>query len=232
MPLPVGCCCSYLAGDYAGAAGHIFEASKYLKAIKAKKAVNGYAEIPVRGVRRRLTQENRDDALAWFGVQAADILADAGIKPPYTLVPVPSGAAAIGTSIRPRTVLQALAIEREVGNDDVTVADIVRWDEPLKSAHEDGPRFADQLYPHIRFTREPTKGARVVLVDDVLTSGGHFKAIRAALERKGARVVYGLCAARTVHEQVHDSWAIVNLTLEDWTPPTILQRFFGAKPKQ
>jgi hypothetical protein len=111
----------------------------------------------------------------------------------------------------------AEAIRAEVASDDVTLLDAIQWDEPLVPAREGGPRFAEQLYPHVRVVCEVPEGSRIVLVDDVMTSGGHARAIAAHLVRHGAQVLHVVCGGHAVYAPTPDSWALIKLELPDYS---------------
>ena len=52
------------------------------------------------------------------------------------------------------------------------------------------------------------QGEQVVLVDDVLTLGGHLRACAAKLREEGADVLLGLCAARADQIPAKDPFAV------------------------
>ena len=52
-----------------------------------------------------------------------------------------------------------------------------------------------------------------ILIDDVLTSGGHLQAGVAELTNKGANVVLGICALKAAQEPVSDPFARVVIAL-------------------
>jgi hypothetical protein len=146
------------------------------------------------------------------------MLAAAGIAPPYSLVPVPSSGLAVGLDVVSRTVALAEAIRVTVDSPDVTVLDAIRWDVPLAPAHEGGPRFADEVYPHVRVVAALAELTRIVLVDDVKTSGGHFQAVAAGLREERGDIVYAVGGGRTVYEPPADSWAVITEVLPDYDP--------------
>lgn len=67
-------------------------------------------------------------------------------------------------------------------------------------------------------TEKLAPGTRVVLVDDVLTSGGHFQACSAKLKVGGAQVLIGICGRRTVHDQDRRPFDIFEEQVEDYEP--------------
>lgn len=216
MPLTVVSICSYLADRYPeGNPGRVMEACKFIKAIKGKKPVVGYAWIPVRGQQKKLEQPNRDRAIAWFGQMAADWLA-ANVTPPYSLVPVPNSSATT-TRHRPRTALLAQAVSAATGQ---PALDVLRWHQDLGAASEhQGTRDPETIFGNIREIAPVPRG-RVVLVDDVLTTGGHVRAVAAFLRQKGAVVRRAICAGRTVHDDdlPQDCFALSFDDYDDYEP--------------
>jgi orotate phosphoribosyltransferase len=57
-----------------------------------------------------------------------------------------------------------------------------------------------------------------VLVDDVVTSGGHLRACAAKLTVDGAGVPLAVCAGRTLYDQEKDAFEIVEESLKDYEP--------------
>ena len=69
----------------------------------------------------------------------------------------------------------------------------------MVSARKGGPRFGDQLYPHLVVAPNAAAEPRVILVDDVKTSGGHLAAAEARVREIGIKVARAICGARTVY---------------------------------
>ena len=84
---------------------------------------------------------------------------------------------------------------------DAYVFDVLRWKTPIMKAHEGGERDPLTLLDLLDEPLEPiTRGMRVVLVDDVMTKGGHMAACARLLAEHGAAVRLGVVAAHAVHE--------------------------------
>lgn len=70
-----------------------------------------------------------------------------------------------------------------------------------------GTRNPEVLLKNLAVTGR-VRGATVVLVDDVLTSGGHLQACSALLRQHGAEVEMAFCAGRADDTQPDDLFAI------------------------
>src|ERR1700747_817039 len=79
-----------------------YPALKFVKAVKGKP-FTGYADLKILGRWKRLTTENADDAVIWFGELAAAQIAERGIRPPLVLVPIPNSSCTVNNSKVPRT---------------------------------------------------------------------------------------------------------------------------------
>jgi hypothetical protein len=166
--------------------------NKFVDAIKGRP-VKGYGHVQLLGEtdKRRLTSANSARAPVWFGVMAAPLLTSHGIER-AVLVPVPNAECTVGVSAS-RTAALASAL---AACSDADVADILRWDRIWPSASEHGgSRDPSVLCRRLKLvgTIEPRPH---VLIDDVLTSGGHLRAASYVLRSRGASVVLAICAAK------------------------------------
>ena len=224
MTLKVVSFCSYLvAGEYPPEQ-NAFEAGAFIKAIKGKK-VNGYAwlSMPGRKARLKLTDENKEQAFKVFGRMAYAWLEESeNVKPPLVIVPVPNSSSTVGSKGRPRTALLADALAAECGTEHAEVVDALRWKEDLGATHSgSGSRNVRKLHSILQSIETFEKGCRVVLVDDVKTTGAHLRAAEAMLRRKMEAVVpLALCAGRAVHlEDVPEDCLVPAVdVLEDFDP--------------
>lgn len=188
----------------------------------AVKAVKG--EI-VRGRQQRIKLGNRtfvygpgqpqggvDLWLTW----AAPRVEEAVPHGPIVLVPVPNSGAVVGGAANFRTAVLARQLAAAIGPR-VSVATELWWSEPMTPAHEGGPRFAHQLYPFLVAQPDQQPGTRV-LVDDVMTSGGHFQACAAKLREIGHEPGVAICCGRTKHEQLEHPFVVPVEELPDFDP--------------
>ena len=135
---------------------------------------------------------------------------------PVALVPVPNRNTVHGTSPDFPTAQLAQRVADAVGPR-VNVSTELWWDQEMEPASEGGPRYAHQLYPHLVLEESPAAGRRVLL-DDVLTSGGHLKASAAKLREMGHDPQFAICCGRTAHEQLDNPFAVPVEELPDFDP--------------
>jgi adenine/guanine phosphoribosyltransferase-like PRPP-binding protein len=88
------------------------------------------------------------------------------------------------------------------------------------ASEEQGPRHPAELYPHLCVTGRLIirPGHQYVLVDDVLTSGGHLRAAAAFLRASGADPVLAVCGARADSVAQADPFQRRIDELEDFEP--------------
>jgi hypothetical protein len=198
-----------------------FDANKWIKALKGR-TVNGYAHVPVRGANVRLNSGNASKAADWFGMKAADYISKKTFKGPFNVVPVPNSGNIVTSNSKPRTRRLAAALCDHLG-DGSTVVDCLRWKKALGSASkEHGPRDAAILYKNLAFLDDENSVVDsdlwVILVDDVMTSGGHIRACAAKLASKDLTVGITLCGGKTVHQPDKPAFYTFEDKLEIYEP--------------
>jgi len=103
------------------------------------------------------------------------------------IVPVPNGNATIADD----DLFQTLKIARGIASKsegNLTAFDALRWSEPMGKAHKkERRRDVDQHLDALRV--KPGCGKRVILFDDVVTSGSQLCAAKIKLEEAGYDVV-------------------------------------------
>ncbi|MGB9069383.1 MAG: hypothetical protein WCC21_12520 [Candidatus Acidiferrales bacterium] len=188
--------------------------------------MNKYAIVPVRGETKRLSNENSEDAANWFGVFVADHFTKRKVEGPFLVVPVPNSDCLASSTVKPRTRKLAKAVCDQLRNGS-TVVDCLRCKKDLGSASKDGgPREAEILYGNLvvlkdvikAALKDVEKGTKVLLVDDVTTSGGHLRACAAKLESEGIAVDQIVCGGKTVYDQNNKAFHIYEYKLDEYEP--------------
>ncbi len=194
--LKVFSCCAY-STLFDSRTDAEWNALQFVRAIK-RKPLRGYAHVPLpNGTRAYLDQSNATSAPEWFGqMAAARVTWDRTGR--LALVPIPDSPCALGTSVPSKTLGLAEALRAALPADKAAV-DVLRWGEPMPSAHRaGGTRDPQELYSRLRLTSRklPPGLPQIVLVDDVLASGGHLRAAAAFLTDCGGCVLAAVCAGR------------------------------------
>jgi predicted amidophosphoribosyltransferase len=214
MSLQVVSFSTYRTGGFWRGSDH--DAHKFIEAIK-DRPVNGYARILVRGLWHSFDNTNRHSVVLWFAQLAADYLEANHAAAGALLVPVPGSKVDVHFAGMSRVSLLAHAVANEL-HDGTLVRDVLRWREPMPSAHEkSGTRNPDELFHNLLVTENLEK-ANVTLVDDVMTSGGHLQACAAKLRESGATVQMALVAGRADGDWSDDAFAVRTEDIGDYEP--------------
>jgi len=214
MPLHVASFSTYLTRVDGPWNPDDYNARDFIYAVKDRD-ITKYAWVRVRGKWQKFTNDNRQDVVAWFAEMVAEYFEGNPVELPVVLVPVPGSKHDIDFQGTPRTAVLAEQIATRL-DQDVSIVDVLRWIEAMPSANaQGGTREAEALFANLVVTGD-VAGMRVVLIDDVLTSGGHLRACAARLREAGADVVLAICAGRADQTQATDPFAVRHDELHDY----------------
>jgi len=194
--------CGYPA--YKGYNDADFQARNLVKSLK-RQSFNGYSLIRGQdGVERRVDAESPDAALRIFTAWALPVLNSLGLGR-CVLVPIPSSQhVERGQQFTANRLAEAINVRADGA---YVVEPCLTQREAVLASSKGGSRkyvdIRENLVCHSEF-----RGERVVLVDDVCTSGNHLKASAEILRRAGAEVGHAICAGRTVWERPPNIFSI------------------------
>jgi hypothetical protein len=203
--------CQYLTSGNVVMRSADYDATLLVHAVKGKDIKpTQYATVQVGGAWVSIRNANRDRAIEWFAEWAAPIVT--GIAPvKKVLVPIPNRRAFVGSGVEPRTAALAAAIQAKIG-DDAVCADVLRWRRELPKSTNEASRKPEVLLPDLLLVGEIPWG-RVVLVDDVFTSGGPAIASAWRLSDAGRAANTLVCCGRTTWLQLDDPFNVPSETL-------------------
>lgn len=212
MPLEVVSFATYLTNVAIAWRDEDHAALKFVKAVKGKP-FTGYAWVPVGDKMRRLNQQNGDDAIDWFAIMAAVRLHDE-TSDDIVLTPIPNSRCTKTNRKIPRTLRIAETVAARAG---IEVLDCLRWKEAMTPSSQGGTRNPQELYDKLVEIQDATD-AKIILIDDIRTTGAHLVAAKAFLQRKKAKCVMAVCAGRTVWAPEENPFAILQEDLPNFEP--------------
>ena len=188
-----------------------YRARNLVKAVK-REAFRGFSNWSITGAtpqRLRVddTPEGQANALKIACLLLAKRLVDAEIDQ-ADVVPVPSSQhVRIGEEFTGSRISDAL----QAVHGGMRSRPVLRFATPQQKSHDEGSRNPNLILPHLR-SASVTALKRVVLLDDVMTSGGHLRAARRHLTARGVDVIGAIVIGRTVWERPDDMF---NMPAED-----------------
>jgi hypothetical protein len=168
-------------------------AHKFIQILKGE-VPSGYAWLPrPNGTKVKITNAQPAGAFEVWGSFAAQKAAQIYPNGAY-LIPIPTASClAIGDDPKGRTLANVVA-ERLQGFE---ALDALHWNEQFVKASKGGPRDPDILFGNVQ-VRTDLEKRPVILIDDVITGGGHAIACARALRWAGHEVRHVIAAAHTV----------------------------------
>jgi hypothetical protein len=139
--------------------------------------------------------KTRREALDWFGCLGALFLEAGKFEQPLQLLPIPGSDCTVSESKPPSTLVLAEAVRR-TARIATGISDCLRWTRPRVPSHLGGTRDSARLLRDLVLVGRPS-GGRVVLIDDVVTTGAHLAAAAARLQTEGYDCHEAICVART-----------------------------------
>lgn len=169
------------------------DAHMFAQTIKGNP-INGYVTVKgVDGKWYKATSEKPEPAFHVFGTWAAQIIGQLNL-PAGPLIAVPSSSCVtLGGDTKGRKLVDTIAAYAPNRH----ALNALHWDDAMQKAQAGGERDADALFGRLRVLH-PMAPATVVLVDDVVTTGGHLIACARALRHFGHTVEHAIAAAQTV----------------------------------
>ena len=185
-----------------------YEAMKLVKALKGLP-FKGYASLLTpTGALVTVRENDTVGAFRIFGEWAAAKLAELGVADGVLMAVPSSSCIGMGTDAKGQKLVEAIR-QRSTAFQPI---DGLWWKEEFNKSAKGGTRNSAALEANLVVREGPT--SKVVLVDDVVSSGGHLLACARALRAKGHTVEHALCAAQTVNTHPGNIWKIESRDLE------------------
>jgi hypothetical protein len=206
MPLIVRSRAQYLTRPVDNMRSADYNATHLVKAVKGLPLhPNSYSRVPIDGRSVRITEANKDRAMDWFAEWAADHVNTLG-RHRKIIVPVPSSKTTLSSPPDFRTAEIARRIAARCVN--TMPFPSLRFKKEMPNSREEGgTRDPGELYAEMELLRNLPPG-ELILLDDVLTGGGHLQAASWMLEDAGGKVETAICCGRSLEAQIEDPFKV------------------------
>ncbi len=171
----------------------------FVWAVKTGYFKTGFSILFRNGNRVKINASNIKRARKAFGQFIATTLDKEGAPVDALLIPVPSkdGQRSAKGGYRSLWMLaEALKDQQYPGS----VYDGLRWTKALPRAHEGGVHRNRAYWKQYLDVLGNVTGRKVILIDDVLSTGGTMLAAKEALEDAGAKVLFAITCGKTVYD--------------------------------
>jgi len=183
-----------------------YDATHLVKAVKGLPLnPNSYSWVTIDGRRVQITEATKDRAMDWFAEWVADYVNGLG-KHRKIIVPVPSSKTTPASSATFRTA----EIARRIAARSINTLPFpsLRFKKEMPNTREEGgTRDANELYSEMMLSSNIPAG-QLVLLDDVLTGGGHLQAAAWKLEDAGREINTAICCGRSLEAQLDDPFKV------------------------
>jgi hypothetical protein len=169
-----------------------YDTHKLVTALKGEP-VKGFVNIKLGGKTIELRDENKEVAVDWFGERVAEVKFTPGLA--YYICCLPDSNCTLDGTRTSKIERLALAIRARVPQ--INIVDTFRFKNPMPKSHETNMRDPAVLYSALEVLASPPLDGRVIVLDDVCTSGAHIAAAAAHLKVHGVSDIVAVCAART-----------------------------------
>jgi len=183
-----------------------WKARNLVKGVK-REPFNGYSDwtaLPARKVVRQYSDAaGQRLALVVAGSKLVDLFDKAGIAA-ATVVPVPSSQTTTpGDDFTGARLARAIEGRRST----LVAAPVLHFDAPQPKAHDGGgERRWNMILPHLRGGLG--LAGPIVLLDDVMTLGGHLRACRRFLQAQGHQIDHAFVIGRTLWDRPANMFSI------------------------
>jgi hypothetical protein len=175
--------------------------------------------------RLKITKTNFSEARKTFGQWAVGQISKLGAKGEVKLVPVPSkdGLSSASTYRSLKMAEEAFAGTSYVVDGTTYVSSVVdglRWKKKVSQAHAGGSRSRAVLLPLLETTANLKKADKVILVDELYSTGGSLLACAGRLAATGVEVLGAITCGKTIYDFNTPAFGTVEFELttelSDW----------------
>jgi len=219
MPTPVLSFVQYIVRTQTRMRDEDHAAHRFVQAVNGTHVSPRTDKIPFPSGEWAMNSSNKSEVFDRFAAWALPSIHDCFSDQPYVLVPIPSSSRTVASQQEDDGPLQLANALSRLSRDRLVVANVLRWRVAPTPSSRGGSRRPDDIYPNLRHVDStPVYGMPAIVIDDVMTGGGHIKAAKVVLGQHGANVAGAVVVGRTTDTQEDTPFAPVLRYVDDWSP--------------